>query len=198
MKLLGTVDAEALRAGRIPKRRKVKASTLRVVSETNEEPATAVTVIPNADPATVRPSLAAAAAENVEALKTSLLEAAAAATKPAWITVECSGCGQRSQVEAPVPDVRARVAAIELLLREGLGRPAVAEELHPPRMPATVAAVSEMSWEEMQALFAATYVDEIAAVQGGGGAALVREKLLALGEGERRALRDALLELDAA
>jgi hypothetical protein len=33
---------------------------------------------------------------------------------------------------APIPDVRARVAAIELLLREGLGRPAQAEE-PPPR-----------------------------------------------------------------
>jgi hypothetical protein len=50
----------------------------------------------------------------------------------------------------------------------------------------------------MQALFAAIYVDEIAAVQRRGGEALVREKLLALSEGERRVLRDALLELDAA
>jgi hypothetical protein len=43
-----------------------------------------------------------------------------------------------------------------------------------------------------------TYIDEIAAVQHSGGAALVREKLLALSDGERRVLRDALLELDAA
>jgi hypothetical protein len=50
----------------------------------------------------------------------------------------------------------------------------------------------------MQALFAATYVDEIAAVQRSGGEALVRAKLAALTEGERRLLRDALLELDAA
>jgi hypothetical protein len=194
--LLGSVNAEALREGRIPKKRSLKASTLRVVPATDVEPAT--TVIANADPATVRPSLAAAAAENIEALKASLLEAAAAATKPTWITVECSGCGERSQVEAPVPDVRARVAAIELLLREGLGRPAVAEEVHAPRLPETVAAVSEMTWQDMQAVFAATYVDEIAAVQRSGGAALVREKLLALSEGERRVLRAALLELDAA
>ena len=196
--LLEVVDAEALRAGRIPKTRSLNASTLRVVPTTEVVPATVATMTTNADPATARPSLAAAAAENVEALKTSLLEAAAAATKPTWITVECSGCGQRSQVGAPVPDVRARVAAIELLLREGLGRPAAAEEVHPPRLPATVAAVSEMGWEEMQALFAAIYVDEIAAAQRSGGAGLVREKLLALTEGERRALRGALLELDAA
>jgi hypothetical protein len=196
-RLLETVDAAALRQGRIPKKRGLKTSTLRVVP-TNCESTTATTAITNPDPATVRPSLAAAAAENIEALKASLLEAAASATKPTWITVECSGCGERSQVEAPVPDVRARVAAIELLLREGLGRPAAAEEVHAPRMPATVAAVNEMSWEEMQAVFAATYVDEIAAVQRSGGAALVREKLLTLTQGERRVLRDALLELDAA
>src|SRR5262249_32435092 len=42
--------------------------------------------------------------------------------------------------------------------------------------------------------FAATYVDEIAAVQRSGGAALVRQKLAALSEGERRVLREALAE----
>jgi hypothetical protein len=197
-KLLETVDAQALRQGRIPKKRSLKTSTLRVVPTTDVEPAIAGTGIANADPATVRPSLAVAAAENVEALTSSLLEAAAAATKPTWITVECSGCGERSQVEAPVPDVRARVAAIELLLREGLGRPATAEEVHRSHVPATVAAVGEMSWEETQALFAVLYVDEIAAVQRSGGPALVREKLLTLTQGERHALREALLALDAA
>jgi hypothetical protein len=79
-------------------------------------------------------------------LTASLLEAAGSAVKQVWLSVECMACGQRSRVEAPVPDVRARVAAIELLLREGLGRPATAEEVHAPRMPASVAAVSAMSW----------------------------------------------------
>jgi hypothetical protein len=45
----------------------------------------------SADPATVRPLLAVAAAENVEALKASLLEAAGSAVKPVWLTVECTG-----------------------------------------------------------------------------------------------------------
>jgi hypothetical protein len=58
----------------------------------------------NADPATVRPSLAVAAAENVEQLTASLLEAAGSAVKPVWLTVECTACGERSRVEAPVPD----------------------------------------------------------------------------------------------
>jgi hypothetical protein len=147
-----------------------------------------------ADPATVRPRLAVAAAENLEQLQASLLEAAGSAVKPVWLTVECSGCGERSRIEAPVPDVRARVAAIELLLREGLGRAPQAEETTTPRMPANVAAVKAMGWDEMQALFAATYVNEIAAVQRDGGEALVREKLATLSEGERRVLREALAE----
>jgi hypothetical protein len=55
-----------------------------------------------------------------------------------------------------------------------------------------VAAVKELGWEEMQYLFAALFVDEVAAMQRVGGEALVREKLAALSEGERRVLREAL------
>jgi hypothetical protein len=155
-KLLETVDAESLREGRIPKKRALKDPPLRLVMEPPEpSSAEAGTAVTNADPATVRPSLAIAAAENVEALKESLLQAAAAATKPTWITVECSGCGEQSRIEAPVPDVRTRVAAIELLLREGLGRPATAEDAHSRQMPTNVAAVREMTWDDIQALFAA-------------------------------------------
>jgi hypothetical protein len=191
------VDAEKMKQGKIPKQRKQKVSLLRVVTEQTEgvddESTTAVVA---ADPPTVRPSLALAAAENLEQLTASLLEAAGSAVKPVWLTVECAGCGERSQVEAPIPDVRSRVAAIELLLREGLGRPATAEEVRTPRLPADVSAVRNMGWEEMQSLFAATYVEEIAALQRSGGAALVRAKLTSLSAGERRVLRSALDELE--
>jgi len=190
-RLLEDVDAESLRQGRIPKKRTLKEPALRLVVE--EAAPTTATVVA-ADPASVRPSLALAAAENLDALKDSLLHAAASATKPAWITVECSSCGERSRIDAPVPDVRARVAAIELLLREGLGRPATAEESHPVRLPSTTAAVKDMNWDDLQALFAATYVDEIAAVQRGGGKAALRDKLALLSESERRVLREALAE----
>jgi hypothetical protein len=189
-KLLETIDAESLRNGRIPKKRALKDPPLRLIMEPSEPPIAEAGT--NADPSTIRPSLALAAAENVEALKESLLQAAAAATKPTWITVECSGCGERSRIEAPVPDVRARVAAIELLLREGLGRPATAEDVPAPHMPTNITAVREMSWDEMQALFAAIYVDEIAAAQRDGSEALVEAKIAALSEGERRVLREAL------
>jgi hypothetical protein len=194
--LLETVDAEALRQGRIPTKRDLKQSALRVVSEPAIEATTTATVIANADPASVRPLLAAAAAENVEQLKSSLLEAAGSAVKPVWLTVECSGCGERSRVEAPVPDVRARVAAIELLLREGLGRAPQAEEPPAPRMPQTVEDVRNLSWEQMQLLATALFADEIAAVTRNGGEELVREKIATLSESERRVLREALDELE--
>jgi hypothetical protein len=79
-----------------------------------------------------------------------VLEAAGSATKPVWLTVECTGCGKRSRVQARVPDVRTSVSAIELLLCEGLDRPATAKEVPSPRMPANVAAPKAMGWEEMQ------------------------------------------------
>jgi hypothetical protein len=194
--LLESLDAESLRQGKIPKRRALKDSAFHVIAEpppvltSAREPTATAT----ADPATVRPSLAAAAAENVEQLKTSLLEAAGSAVKPVWLTVECSACGERSRIEAPVPDVRARVAAIELLLREGLGRPATVEGVRSPQMPISIAAVREMSWDEMQALFAAIYVDEIAAAQRDGSEAVLHAKVASLSESERRVLRAALDE----
>jgi hypothetical protein len=197
IQLLETVGADSLRDGRVPKKRALKAPALRVVAEPSPEREAPTMAGPgaSADPATVRPSLALAAAENVEALKASLLEAAGSAMKPVWLTVECSGCGERSRVEAPVPDVRARLAAIEVLLREGLGRAPQAEEAPAATLPGNVAAVKEMGWDEMQALFAATYVDEIAAAQRSGGEAALRTKLASLSEAEQRALRLALDEL---
>jgi hypothetical protein len=195
-KLLATIEAETMRQGRTPKERARKDSGLRLVSEPLEPLDTdgAVTIT-NADPSTVRPLLAAAAAENVEQLKASLLEAAGSAVKPVWLTVECSACGERSRVEAPVPDVRARVSAIELLLREGLGRAPQAEESPASRMPHSVEAVQRLSWEQMQQVFAATFVDELAALERAGGDELVRQRVAALSEGERRVLREALDEL---
>jgi hypothetical protein len=50
----------------------------------------------------------------------------------------------------------------------------------------------------MQALLAATYADEIAAIERKGDVALVREKLAALSEDERRLLREGLAELELA
>jgi len=194
-KVLAAVDAETMRNGKTPRPRARKASSLRLVAESSvKDSDVAARPVTRVDPTTVRPLLAAAAAENVEQLKKSLLEAAGSAVKPVWLTVECSACGERSRIEAPVPDVRARVAAIELLLREGLGRPATADDVPTARMPASVAAVTDMSWDEMQRVFAATYADELAVALCDGGVSLVRQKLAGLSDSERRVLRDALVE----
>jgi hypothetical protein len=187
-----------LKRSRLPKRPGVKTRPLRVVADT--EPPKATSAAANAggkaravDPASVRPKLADAAAENLEQLKASLLEAALSAVKPVWITVKCE-CGNRSRVEAPVPDVRARVSAIELLLHEGLGRAGAAEEPSVPRLPESAEEVRTMSWTDMQHLFASLYADEIAAVQRRGGKAAVRRSVASLSEAERRILREALAE----
>jgi hypothetical protein len=189
-RLAGEHGAEAVMDGAAPRRR-----ALRVVEEpklalvaTIDEPTSTIPI----DPTGVRPLLAEAAAENAEQLKASLLEAAGSAVRPVWLTVECSNCGERSRVEAPVPDVRARVAAIELLLREGLGRPPQAEEPRVSRVPDSVEAIEKMPWDQMQELFAAIYVDEIAVIQERGGTALLREKIVGLSAAQRDLLRREL------
>jgi hypothetical protein len=194
-KLLETVDAGSLREGRIPKRRALTEPKLRIVSEVRVESEPAGTTVAHADPATIRPLLAAAAADNVEALTESLLAAAGSAVTSAWITVECSSCGERSRVEAPVPDVRARVAAIELLLREGLGRPAVSESQQSPRLPEDVNAVAGMSWDDTQHLATVLFADEIESVLSQGGREAVRERLAEFSVEQRRVLSEALAEL---
>jgi hypothetical protein len=79
-------------------------------------------------------------------------------------------------------------------LREGLGRVPQAEETPTSKLPTTVEQVRAMSWAQMEQVFAATYVDEIDRALRHGGDALLRERLAKLSEGERRILREALLE----
>jgi hypothetical protein len=64
-------------------------------------------------------------------------------------------------------------------------------------MPTNVAAVREMTWDDIQALFAAIYVDEIAAAQRDGSEAVLRAKVASLSEDERHTLRQALDEYAA-
>ena len=146
-----------------------------------------------ADPATVRPRLAAAAAEGLDGIRKTLLDAATGAVRDHWVTFECAECGTRRRIEVPVPDVRARVAAIELPLREGLGRPPQAEEAPAPCLPTSAAAVSQMSWKKLQILGATLFADEIASISGDGDA-LLRERLASLSSRQRAVLREALAE----
>jgi hypothetical protein len=52
-----------------------------------------------------------------------------------------------------------------------------------------------MSWEDMQALFAAIWVDEIAAIQDRGMQALLQEKIARLSSAQRDMLRRELVEV---
>ena len=94
-------------------------------------------------------------------------------------------------------DVRSRVAAIEFLLREGLGRPPQAEEAESPRLPRTAKAVEKLDWGDMKLIFATHFASEIAAVTGDGDA-LLRERVAALHVDQRQLLREALDEVEIA
>jgi hypothetical protein len=176
---------QAIREGRYPKRRR-STDTKPIMVET-----TTLSGNGSHSPAQVRPALAQAAAESLDDIQAALLDAALGATREHWATFACPDCGKKHRAQVSVPDVRSRVAAIELLLREGLGRPAQAEEPVVAGMPESVEAVKNMSWRDMQVLVAMTYADEIAAVSERGPEAL-REKLAALSEDERALLTHAL------
>jgi hypothetical protein len=152
----------------------------------------------HADPAQVRPRLAEAAAASLDDISSALLDAALGATREMWVTTACSGCGKKQRVEVKIPDVRSRVAAIELLLREGLGRPPQAEEAASPRLPRTAEAGEKLSWSDMKMIFATHFADEIAAVTEDGGGALLRERVAALDAGQRHLLCEALGEVKIA
>ncbi len=59
-------------------------------------------------------------------------------------------------------------------------------------MPQSAEAVKNMSWDDMQLVFATIYADEIAAVANGQGDALLRQRLAVLADDARNALREAL------
>ena len=124
-----------------------------------------------------------------------MLDAALGATRENWTTFTCPDCGKKHRAQVQVPDVRARVGAIEVLLREGLGRPAQAEEIASPKLPENVEAVARMSWNDMQHLAAVLFADELESLLSQGGPEALRERLAEFTASERRVLSDALGEL---
>jgi hypothetical protein len=185
------LGADALRQGRYPPRKNLKAAPI-VVATSGKSDATTENITAETDPARVRPKLAEAAAESFDDIRRTLLDAATSASKPAWVEFECGECGTHRRVDVPVPDVRARVAAIELLLREGLGRAPQAEEAPVPRLPESIEAVRKMSWRELQQLAATFYLETFVAAQRYGTEALLRDRVAVLGSDMRRVLREAL------
>jgi hypothetical protein len=146
-------------------------------------------------PAAVRPALAQAAADELGTITAVLMDAATNTTRPAWTTPVCPECGTQFRQEVHVPDHKARVAAVEVLLREGLGRPAQAEELTSPKLPENVDAVARMSWNDMQHLAALLFADQIESVLTQGGREAARERLAELSDGQRQVLGETLAEL---
>jgi hypothetical protein len=199
-RLLVEHDADELKQG-LPRRKQVRSrwqpTIVRTSAEETNVSADGLTTGQrrSADPATVRPRLAEAAAESVEDIRRTLLDAATSASRPAWVEFECSDCGNRKRVEVPVPDVRARIGAIELLLREGLGRPAHAEEPSLPRLPSTAADVEALGWEELKALVLAYPEAEYLPEQKR--KAWLVSRWVGLSQADRDAFRQALDAADA-
>ena len=181
---------EAVRAGRVPRRRNTRPEEPLPLTE---EPLPAGNGNgPAISPSAIRSALATAAAEDVDAIRDAIREAALGAVRERWLLVECDDCGKKKRVQVHVPDVRARLDALELWLREALGRVAQAEEPPTTELPRSVEAVANLSWKDLCSIFAAAFVSEIAAAENDEGEDLLRERVAKLPEGERRVLAEAL------
>ena len=122
-----------------------------------------------------------------------LLETATGANKQLWATITCKHCDRAGRYEVTVPDNKVRRDAVQALLHEALGRPGQAQEPSTPRLPESAAAIASMSWQDMQQFAATLFLDDLVAVQRDGGEALLRERVAALGDEQRRLLREALV-----
>jgi hypothetical protein len=200
MTLVEEHGEEALRRGEhlAPRRsaRKLRAVREPIVAATVET--RAETGNGRADPASVRPLLAEAAAASIEDIRRVLVETATGANKQVWATVTCKHCDRQGRYEVVLPDYRVRLDAVEALLREGLGRVAQSEPAAAPRLPQTIEQAQNMSWHDMCLVFAAEFAGELEALRDGNLEALLRDRLACLGEGARRLLREALLDSERA
>lgn len=145
-------------------------------------------------PAEVRPRLAQVTAESVVEIQQALLDAALGATREHWATFTCPDCGKKHRAQVAVADVKARIGAIEVLLREGLGRVPQSEEVAAPKMPANAAAVAALSWADTQHLAFLLFAEEIESVLVHGGADALRTRLDRLPDEQRTILREALTD----
>ena len=184
--------AEAVKLGNhLPARRKRQVQAP-VTAESAAANATATGV---ADPASVRPRLAEAAAASLDDIRRVLLETATGANREMWATITCKHCDRPGRYEITVPDNKVRLDAVQALLHEALGRPGQAEAQPAASLPSTAHEVRSMSWDQMTLVIATQFASEITAVLDDGNG-LLRERLASLEAGERRALREALDELE--
>ena len=147
----------------------------------------------SSSPSAVRPALALTAAEEVETIRRVLLEAATSTMRETWVTCTCPECAKGFRQEISVPDHGARIKAVETLLREGLGRVGEAEAVA-PKTPTSAAEWESLSDDELNAIFAMAFANEIRAVVDQGEEALARE-LERLELDTRRSLARALKQV---
>jgi hypothetical protein len=133
-------------------------------------------------PSEIRSVLATAAAEDVQAIREAIRSAALGALKESWHTFECDDCGKKKRVRVLVPDVRARLDALQIWLNESLGKIAQVTEPSTPTLPTDPEKIDELSWPTMQRLAVIHDRD------------LLRLEIASLGEGQKQVLRDALAE----
>jgi hypothetical protein len=193
--LAAELGDQAVQTGNYPRRRTPRVEMPLVIdvipTATMEPVLTNGTAI---SPAEVRPRLAQVTAESVGAIEEALLGAALGATKETWVTFTCPDCGKKHRAQVQVADNRARIDAIEVLLREGLGRPAQAEESPTPPLPRSAEQIQQLGWTDLLALGTALELHEVETALAHGGPEALRVRLRELSADQRRALRQALAE----
>jgi hypothetical protein len=111
------------------------------------------------------------------------------------VSAIAQGYSHRAQVH--IHDVRSRVAATELLRREGLGRPAQAEEPAVAQLALQRRGSKQMSWTDLQVVCALQFADRVTNATAGEAGRVIRERLTDVGSECRRILREALDDVEA-
>ena len=189
----GEHGAEAVKLGEYLPRRRKREVQAPVIAGAAVPTATAAGNV--ADPASVRPRLAEAAAASLEDIRRVLLDTATGANKQLWTTIRCKHCDRAGRYEITVPDNKVRLDAVQALLHEAFGRPGQAEAQVAPSLPRTAELARSLSWDQATLVFATHFADEIPSVASGGDG-LLRSRLGLLSRDERRLLREALDELE--
>lgn len=192
---------DRVREGKIPKQRgrRQQRPVLTLESRQPEQPtpelveAEVVEVVRKAiGPDEVRPKLAAAAAENLDDLQKALLETALGALHEHTVTLTCPDCGMTSRHQVATPDPRARLQAMDLLFREGLGRAPQSEPAPQQSLPDTPEKIKRMGWQEMEQLAARLELDSLKSALDAGAEKSLRAGIEKLTSAQRELLEKAL------
>jgi hypothetical protein len=114
----------------------------------------------SSSPSPVRPALALPAAEEVETMRRVLLEAATSTTRETWATCSCPECGKgfRQEISVPITGLGSRPS--RRCFARGSGGVGGADVVE-PTMRTSVDEVKDLSWDELNLVFAMSYASEI-------------------------------------